>query len=55
MISLGLFEKINSNIENHFGIVVTDRIKVEVKLYKPNEELEEEKPKFNLWKFLGLK
>jgi len=25
MVSLGIFEKISSNIENHYGIVVTDR------------------------------
>ena len=34
MISLGKFERISSNIEGYFGIVVVDRQKVEIKLKK---------------------
>lgn len=54
MLSLGKFERITSNIENHFGIVVTDRDKIEVNVYQP-ESIPTEKQKFNLWKFLKLK
>jgi hypothetical protein len=54
MISLGKFERINSNIDNHYGIVVTDRQKVEVKSYAElNKQIG--KPNFNIWKFIGLK
>jgi hypothetical protein len=52
MVSLGRFERINSIIENHFGIAVTDREKVEMKLYNPPKK---DSQKFNIWKFLGLK
>lgn len=61
MISLGKFEKISSNVGNHFGIVVADRQKVEIKSYLDLNKLYEEqneqlkKLKFNFWKFLGLK
>jgi hypothetical protein len=61
MISLGKFEKISSNVGNHYGTVVTDRKKVEIKSYLDLNKLYEEqnqqklKPKFNLWNFLGLK
>jgi len=34
MLSLGKFERINSNFANHFGIVVVDREKVEIKEYR---------------------
>jgi hypothetical protein len=54
MISLGKFERIDSNIDNHYGIVVTDRQKVEVKSYAElNKQIG--KPNFNIWKFIGLK
>ncbi|SHH05625.1 DUF6896 domain-containing protein [Flavobacterium defluvii] len=53
MISLGKFERINSNFENHFGIVVKDREKVEIKEYKPEEHTT--KRKFSFWKFIGIK
>lgn len=60
MISLGKFERISSNVENHFGIVIADREKLEIKSYeelnklykRPNESIE--KPKSNFWKFIGL-
>jgi len=61
MISLGKFERISSNVGNHYGIVVTDRQKVEIKSYLDLEKMYEEqnkqveKPKFNFWKFIGLK
>lgn len=60
MISLGKFEKISSNVGNHYGIVVTDRQKVEIKSYLDLEKLYEEKnrrtkkSKFNFWKLIGL-
>ncbi len=61
MISLGKFERISSNVGNHYGIVVADRQKVEIKyfeelnrLYKEQNK-HDEKPKFSFWKFLGLK
>lgn len=54
MLSLGKFERINSNVGNHFGVVVTEREKVKVKTY---EELsgETEKPKNKFWNFSWLK
>jgi hypothetical protein len=54
MLSLGKFERINSNVGNHFGIVVVDRQKVKVKTY---EELsaQTEKPKNNFWNLTWLK
>lgn len=58
MISLGKFERIGSNIGNHFGIVVADRQKVEIKFYLDLEKLYKEKnkkSKFNFWKLIGLK
>ncbi|MFN0203853.1 MAG: DUF6896 domain-containing protein [Bacteroidia bacterium] len=33
MVALGKFERINSNIGNHYGVVVADREKVEIKSY----------------------
>lgn len=53
MLSLGKFERINSNFGNHFGIVVSDREKVEIKEYKPEENTK--KRKSNFWKFIGIK
>lgn len=61
MISLGKFERIDSNVVNHFGIVVTDREKITIKSYKELDEQYEkqnkqvENSKFNIWKFLRLK
>lgn len=61
MISLGKFEKINSNVGNHYGTVVSDRQKVEIKSYLDLEKMyneqnkQNEKPKFNFWKFIRLK
>ena len=61
MIALGKFEKIISNIGNHYGIVVTDREKLKIKSFEElNEEYQRqnkqsEKPKFSIWKYLGLK
>lgn len=53
MLALGKFERINSNIENHYGIAVTDRIKVQIKVFNPEQH--SVKSKFNFWKFIGLK
>lgn len=61
MLLLGKFEKISSNVGNHYGIVVADRQKVEIKSYLDLEKMyqeqteQSEKPKFNLWKYIGLK
>ncbi len=61
MISLGKFERISSNIRHHYGIVVADRQKVEVKSHDEISRLYEEQnvkieaPKINFWKFIGLK
>jgi hypothetical protein len=61
MISLGKFERISSNIGNHYGIVVTDRQKIEIKSYLDLEKMYKgqneqiEKTKFNFWRFIGLK
>lgn len=61
MLSLGKFERISSNVGNHNGIVVADREKVEIKTYLDLENMYQEqnkqtgKPKFNFWKFMGLK
>lgn len=61
MISLGKFEKISSNVRNHYGIVVTDRHKVEIKSYEElnglftDQKKQIEKPNFNFWKFIGFK
>jgi len=52
MLSLGKFEHINSNFKNHTGIVVTDREKIEIKEYIPEEHTT--KRKFSFWKFIGL-
>jgi hypothetical protein len=54
MLSLGLFEKIGSNITNYFGIAVTDRKKVEIEIYKDENDIKVQ-PTFNLWKWLRLK
>jgi hypothetical protein len=53
MLSLGKFEHINSNFKNHYGIVVRDREKVEIKEYRPEEQIE--KRKFNFWNLLRVK
>lgn len=61
MISLGKFERINSNVGNHFGIVVADREKVKIKSYEELNTLykqqnkQVENPKSNIWKFFGIK
>lgn len=61
MTSLGKFEKISSNVGNHFGTVVTDRQRVEIKSYLDIEKIyqeqnrQAEKLKFNFWKFIGFK
>ncbi|MCW1961010.1 DUF6896 domain-containing protein [Chryseobacterium viscerum] len=44
MLQLGLLERINSNLENHSGLVIKDRNKVEIKIYNPDKDYE--KPKF---------
>ena len=61
MISLGSFERISSNVGNHYGIVVADRQKVKIKSYldleknTKNKTTNSKKTKFNFWKFIGLK
>lgn len=56
MIHLGKFERIHSNIGNHWGVAITDRNKVYIKTYEELlAEQPPEKPKFNIWKFLRLK
>lgn len=61
MLSLSKFERISSNVGNHYGIVVADRQKAEIKSYLDLEKMyqeqnkQTEKPKFNFWKFIGLK
>jgi hypothetical protein len=70
MVSLGKFERIESNIGNHYGIVVVDRQKVPIKSHieltkiyeEQNPKLESqeqnhqsENQKFNFWKWIGLK
>lgn len=42
MVELGKFEEIQSNWPNRKGIVVTDRDKVKVEIYNPENEMEEE-------------
>jgi hypothetical protein len=54
MLSLGKFERIPSNIENRFGVVVSDRENVSVEVYNEKPQMVERKS-FNLWKFLGLR
>lgn len=61
MVSLGKFERINSNIGNHYGVAVTDRPKVEIKSYLDLEKMYQEqskqveRPRFSFWNFIGLK
>lgn len=61
MLSHGKFKRINSNVGNHYGIVVAERQKVEIKSYLFLEKIfqeqnkQNEKPKFNFWKFIGLR
>ena len=61
MLSLGKFEKISSNVGNHYGTVVADRKKVKIKTFSDLVKMYEEqnkqtkKHKFDFWKFLGLK
>lgn len=53
MVEIGKFEYVNSNWPNEKGIVVTDREKVEVKVYNPNEEMEEESLRPTMYKSNG--
>jgi hypothetical protein len=61
MVSLGKFERIRSNVGNHYGVVVADRAKVGIKSYLDLEKIYQEqnkqieRPKFNFWSFIGLK
>ena len=43
MVEIGKFEFVNSNWSNKKGIVVSDREKVEIKVYDPDVKLEEER------------
>jgi hypothetical protein len=54
MLVLDKFERISSNIENHTGVVVNDRRKIHIEVYR-EEDLIDNKRKFNLLRFLGLK
>lgn len=45
MLSLGHLEKIYSNIENHSGIVVKDRDKIDIKVYNPETDWVKSQPK----------
>ena len=60
MVELRKFEKISSNVGSHYGVVVVDREKVDIKshseidnIYKRRNKLNK-KPKFNFWKLIGL-
>ncbi|SDQ71473.1 hypothetical protein SAMN05421664_2293 [Chryseobacterium soldanellicola] len=53
MVNLGLFERINSNLEHHSGIIIKDREKVEIKIF--NYEKDYIKPKFDILKLFRLK
>lgn len=53
MVEIEKFEYVNSNWPNEKGIVVTDREKVEVKVYNPDEELEEERLRTTTYKNNG--
>ncbi|WP_293308356.1 DUF6896 domain-containing protein [Pedobacter sp. UBA5917] len=61
MISLGKFEKINSNVAGRYGTVVTNRQKVEIKSYLELNKLygeqksQNKKQPFNFWRLIGLK
>ncbi|WP_185155988.1 DUF6896 domain-containing protein [Fulvivirga kasyanovii] len=61
MLKLGKFERIKSNVGDHYGIVVVDRGKAEIKSSKDVNEPQElrnkqnKKPKFSFWRFIGLK
>jgi hypothetical protein len=61
MISLGKFERIGSNVGNHYGVVVADRKEVEIKSYDELNKLyggkseTSRKPKFSFWSLIGLK
>jgi len=56
MLSLGKFERINSNFGNHFGIVVTDRNKIEIKPFDTEpKSADQKKKKFSFFSFLDLK
>lgn len=51
MVELKKFEIINSNLENYFGVVVADREKIAIEVYRHAEK----KKKFGLLRFLKLK
>jgi len=53
MLQLGKFEKINTNMSDHFAVVVTDRPKVKIEICK-DDSLPADNPKFNLKTWLGL-
>lgn len=52
MLQLGLLERINSNLENHSGLVIKDRNKVEIKIYNPDKDYKKPKFKFGLSKLI---
>ncbi|WP_433632106.1 DUF6896 domain-containing protein [Chryseobacterium cucumeris] len=52
MLQLGLLEQINSNLENHSGLVIKDRNKVDIKIYNPDKDYEKIEFKSRLSKFI---
>lgn len=54
MLLLGKFERINSNIENHYGVVVADREKLKVKKYEGQSD-GTKKSQSGFWAFAWLK
>ncbi|WP_428069895.1 DUF6896 domain-containing protein [Chryseobacterium gambrini] len=55
MLELGVFEKMNSNIKNHSGIVVKDRDQVEIKIFNEEKQLSKQDTKFNILKLFRFK
>ncbi|MEE6128251.1 hypothetical protein V2E39_12735 [Chryseobacterium arthrosphaerae] len=51
MLRLGLLERINSNLEHHTGLVIRDRNKIEVKIFKPDDDFEIPMPQSRLSRF----
>ncbi|EHQ30762.1 DUF6896 domain-containing protein [Mucilaginibacter paludis] len=54
MLSLGKYERITSNINNHFGVAVTDREKIAIHIYEPDPD-DFTPSRFSIRRFLGLK
>lgn len=52
MLQLDLLERINSNLENHSGLAIKDRDKVDIKIYNPDKDYEKIEFKSRLSKFI---